>query len=160
MPVIRAFPDAVTTVDSSEQYALGTEWYMDAGEAEALDSTVQGPQRWIYVKADAAFAEGNVIGIKDGTADYEGVLMPANAPLGRLLGVAQHAIGSGKYGWILQKGFGEVIADAGGITANQALITGDNAGKADSSSTQMDATFGFATEAAAEDALATCFINV
>ena len=31
MPVTRAFPDAVTTVDSEEQYELGTEWYMDAG---------------------------------------------------------------------------------------------------------------------------------
>jgi len=160
MPVTRAFPDAVTTVDATEQYEPGTEWPMDAGEAEALDSTVQGPQRWVYIKSGATIVEGNLIGIKDATADYEGVLMPANAPLGRLIGVAQHAIASGSYGWILQKGFGEVLADAGTITASQALITGDADGKADSSATQMDATFGYATEGAAEDALATCFINI
>ena len=44
MANIRAFPDAVTTVDTAAQYELGTEWYMSAAEAEALDSTVAGPQ--------------------------------------------------------------------------------------------------------------------
>ena len=163
MPVTRAFPDAVTTVDTAAQYELGTEWPMDAGEAEALDSTVQGPQVWVYVFNDetsTAFAEGNVIALDASTANYDGVLAPTNAPKARLLGVAQHAIAAGSYGWILRKGFGEVLAGTGGISANTPLTVNDtDAGTAlDGSATES--CFAFATEAATATNLATCLINI
>ena len=162
MANIRAFPDAVTTVDTAAQYELGTEWYMSAAEAEALDSTVAGPQLWVYVKATGgAFAEGNVIAFKLGTADFEGRLAATAAASKSLIGVAQHAIAENSFGWILRRGFGEVKGDSGGYSANTALIVGDAAGAAADLAAAIDsAAFAHATEAAAAEALGTCYINI
>ena len=161
MPVTRAFPDAVTTVDTAAQYELGTEWPMDAGEAEALDSTVNGPQCWIYVKATVALAEGEIASFAAATADYEARLAPVNSSSKSLIGVAQHAIGSGRYGWILKRGFGEVKGDSGGYSADTALIVGDAAGAAADLAAVIDGqAFAHASEAAGAAALGTCFINI
>jgi hypothetical protein len=161
MPVTRAFPDAVTTVDTAAQYELGTEWPMDAGEAEALDSTVQGPQCWVYVKATVALAEGEIAAIADGTANYEVKLAAVAASSKSLIGVAQHAIGINAFGWILRKGFGEVMGDSGGYTVNTALIVGDAAGAAaDLGGATAGQAFAHATEGVGAAALGTCFINI
>ena len=161
MPYTRAFPDAVTTVDTTAQYQLGTEWPMDAGEAEALDSTVQGPQCWIYVKATAALAEGEIASFAADTADYEARLAPVNSSSKSLIGVAQHAIAINSFGWILKRGFGEVKGDSGGYSANTALIVGDAAGAAaDLAAVIAGQAFAHASEAASAAALGTCFINI
>ncbi|MDF1699563.1 MAG: hypothetical protein P1V36_00185 [Planctomycetota bacterium] len=163
MPTVRAFPDAVTTVDTAAQYELGTIWEMDAAEAEELDSTVAGPQRWVYVfndEASTAWAAGNVVALDASTVNYDGILAPVDAPAVRLLGVAQHAIAAGSYGWILERGFGEVLAGTGGITANTPLTVNDtDAGTAlDGSATES--CFAFATEAATATNTATCLISI
>ena len=161
MPYTRAFPDAVTTVDTTAQYELGTEWPMDAGEAEALDSTVQGPQCWVYVKATVALAEGEIAAIADGTANYEVKLAAVNSSSKSLIGVAQHAIAINSFGWILKRGFGEVKGDSGGYSANTALIVGDAAGAAANLNAVIDGqAFAHSPELVAAAALGTCFINI
>ena len=123
MPVTRAFPDAVTTVDTTEQFDLGTEWQMEAAEAKIYNSSVSGPQCWRYVEASATFAAGDVI-VRDALKAYDGVLNSDQAPRVSCLGVAQHAIASGSYGWILKHGVGLVKAgDTGNDQANNALVT-------------------------------------
>tara|TARA_R110000787_G_scaffold189026_3_gene300748 strand:+ start:5314 stop:5814 length:501 start_codon:yes stop_codon:yes gene_type:complete len=166
MPVSRAFPDAVTTVDTAAQYELGTEWPMDAGEAEDLDSTVVGPQTWIYVENDVAAAlawvEGNVIAFKLGQADYKGIQAPINSAMLSLIGVAQHAVAAGSFGWILRRGVGEVLAGTGGITVNLPLTcssTGGELGKAINGSA-TESCFARATEEVLATALATCYIRL
>jgi hypothetical protein len=160
----RAFPDAVTVVDTAAMYELGTEWYMDAAEAEALDSTVQGPQVWVYVfndEASASFVEGTIVAFDAGTANFDGRIAPTGTATAALIGVAQHTIAAGSYGWILKRGFGEVLADTGGITADTALVVGNAvAGRADDVAASTDHAFAVATESALATALATCYIRI
>tara|TARA_A100001515_G_scaffold125814_1_gene110753 strand:- start:44 stop:559 length:516 start_codon:yes stop_codon:yes gene_type:complete len=138
MPVTRAFPDAVTTVDTTEQYDLGTEWHMEAAEAKIYNSDVSGPQCWRYVfndEASTAFAAGDVI-VRDALSAYDGVLNTDQAPRVSCLGVAQHAIAAGSYGWILKSGVGLLKAgDTGNDQANNALVT---AASGDAASSGVD----------------------
>ena len=155
MPGTRAFPDAVTVVDDSEQYALGTEWHMSTEEVESLAITgVVGPCVWRYIynepTAATAFAAGNVVStLAGGTSPYNGVKSPLGSAPHRVIGVAQWAVASGKYAWILKDGVGEVLADTGGITASTPLVPGDAVtGAADDAAAITDAAFGVSLEAA------------
>ncbi len=107
MPVTRAFPDAVTTVDATEMYDLGTEWSMSASEVAGLGLTsVTGPCIWRYVKCTAAAAVGEIIG--RGTATpYVGANTAAVTADGAL-GAAQFAIAANQYAWVLRKGVGRL----------------------------------------------------
>tara|TARA_Y100001938_G_scaffold151093_1_gene245907 strand:- start:3558 stop:4055 length:498 start_codon:yes stop_codon:yes gene_type:complete len=117
-----------------------------------------GEKHWIYVYNDDSvdFAEGHIIMRDAGTTTYDGVLTPGNAdvPALRIIGVAQHAIAAGSYGFILRKGIGEVQKDAVATAADVTLIASDvgtaQAGRAciDSGGGTSDV-FAFATEAAA-----------
>ena len=123
MPVTRAFPDAVTVVDDSEQYDLGTEWAMSADEVASLALTsVTGPCIWRYVKISTAVVAGEVVGRDTGKA-YEGTEAGAVAAVA-CLGAAQFAIGTGKYGWLLRNGVGLLAAaDTGGDQEDDPLAT-------------------------------------
>jgi len=131
----------------------------------------QGERHWIYIFNDgaASFSQGHIVMRDDGTATYDGILTPGNVDVAaiRLLGVAQHTIGSGAYGFILKKGIGEVQKDTVATAANVALIPSDlgtpQAGRAciDAGGGTSDV-FAFATEANALTAggeLLTCMIN-
>lgn len=118
--------DLVTVVDSSDMYGVGVEWYMDEAEAQESNSSVTGPQVWRYVfndEASTAFAAGDVI-VRDVESAFDGVLNTDQAPRIGCLGVAQHAIAAGSYGWILKRGVGLVkAADTGTDQADAALAT-------------------------------------
>lgn len=161
MPITRAFPDEVTTVDDSAVYDLGTEWHMEAEEVEQLGiSGVVGPCVFRYVynepAAAAAWAVGNVIStLAAGTSPYNGVKCPTSSAPHRVIGVAQWAVASGKYAWVLKDGVGEVLADTGGITASTPLVPGNAvAGAADDAAAITDAAFGVSLEAALATATA------
>ena len=106
-------------------------------QAEPTDVAVTvpegtGDQTWVYVKAGAAIARGDICLLATG-GDYEGVTVAAGAESASLVaGVAQHNIPDGSFGWLLVKGAGiascgasvlvngEVIVGAGGDLANLA----------------------------------------
>jgi len=176
MPVSRAFPDAVTVVDDTELYELGTEWFMDSEEAVAVDSTVAGPQLWVYVFNDEAptpWAKGTVVAVDAATANYDGIVAVASTPSNRLLGVAQHAIAAGKYGWILARGIGHVLAGTETIDADEGVyVSKATAGAGMETSTvitdanasiteaHLAGPFAWATADAASTATALCFIQI
>lgn len=150
----------VTDVHTEAKLPLG---FIYVEPAQSVGTRAgQGEREWVYVfndEAATAFAEGDIIARDASTVTYDGILAPTSAPAARVLGVAQHAIAAGSYGFILRRGIGEVLADTGGITANTAIAVGNAvAGRADDAAATTDA-IGFATEAAAATALATCFIN-
>lgn len=150
--------DQLTDVSTTKLYPLGYEITEPAGSDDA------GPRTWVYVyndEASTAFAQGDVIGRDAGTTTFDGVLIPTSSSPARALGVAQHAIAAGSYGWILKRGLGEVKADdSTAISANTALTvgTGSTAGRAQDVAAVTGDSFAFATEAAAVDTLATCYI--
>jgi hypothetical protein len=85
----------------------------------------QGEQEWIYVKNTSATATavGTVMAKAAGVVSYEAVTIAATSSNPhKVVGVAQHAIAAGSYGWILRKGPGFVLADATGYSVDTGLI--------------------------------------
>jgi hypothetical protein len=146
---------ATDTVSTTQLAPLGFELTVPDGD--------NGFQVWIYVFNDdaASLVEGTICARDAATTTYDAIIAPVDAPTIRVMGVAQHTIVAGSYGFILRKGLGEVLADTGGIAANLPMVVGGAVvGRADT--TGVAATtyaFGFATETVAATALATCFIN-
>lgn len=149
------YPAEVTVVDTSAAYKLGD-------LRHEYDSTY-GWRVWRYVfndEAASSFVEGTLVARDTTTvAPGDGIIAPLSSATARLLGVAQHTIAAGSYGWILKEGIGEVLADTGGITADTGLIPGNAvAGRADDASAVTNHCFAYAHESVAATALATCTI--
>lgn len=90
----------------------------------------RGEEEWVYVYNDEAstdFAQGNCIMRDAATPTCDGILSTGAVASTRVLGVAQHAIPAGYYGFILKRGLGKVLCD-GNVTANSP-ITPDSSGE-------------------------------
>lgn len=159
-----AIHSLLTKVDTSPQYPLGMRSTQSAKGAGSItaDKNV-GDRTWIYVYNDSGvdLAEGHVCIRKAGETKYHVRKSPAAAASSaRVVGVAQHAIVTGSYGWILREGLGEVIADTGGLTADVGLIIGNAvAGTADVPVAVTEEVFGWSTETVAATAKATCYLD-
>lgn len=119
----------LSKVDDTQQFPLGLEHTVEPVMAGAASADLnRGVQVWVYVKASALFAQGSVVARNSATTTYDGILGTA-VPAIRILGVAQHAIASGKYGWILKRGLGEIkVSDTGTDGQDAALVTAGSAG--------------------------------
>lgn len=164
-PFIHITADQVTTTGTTQLHPLGSLTYI---QDERLASTLQGNggQVWIYVKngeASSAFAAGQLIVRKAGSNTKQGTIASATEQTAHAhLGVAQHAIAAGSYGWILRTGLGTIQADNTGITVDQGLVPGDDGtqlGAFDSSATETDATLGYAVDTIAADATGLAYID-
>lgn len=102
-----------------------------------------GPSTWVYVKADSALRRGQAV--VPAAVSAPRVVEAAATALGseRVVGVAQHNIAAGSWGWVLRSGAG-VIACNGSVTAGDGLIL-SLAGTAEPA-TVGDATIGYALE--------------
>lgn len=133
-----------------------------------------GDQVWIYVYNDsgATLERGNVCAAKSATIEKRVRKAPAGTPSSMVVGVAQHDIATGKYGFILREGVGEVLAGTETIDVDEGLVVSDTdagtAGNEDITYTDSGAatvvinrleTFGWAIENAAAAALATCVLK-
>jgi hypothetical protein len=159
-----AFPSTVTQVDlgttaSPQRFPLGYEVTLPAtkGGAGGVDNNA-GPQTWIYVHASVVLATGEVCSHAATATTYSVRLLPANSHAGGAVGVAQHAIASGSYGFIQKRGKASVLADGGGVTANLGMMAGDVAGTADAAGAVTTASFGIACATGASAAVE-CFID-
>lgn len=172
-----AFSSTVTQVDlgttaSPQRFPLGYKVTLPATKAGAngVDNN-SGEQVWVYIYNDhgsAAFAAGNVIvrDVSAATTDasisgspfklYGGTRATAATvhPAVSVLGVAQHAIASGSFGFIQCKGQCLVLNGTADITQDAALTTGgDGAGSAiDFADGAEEGVFGFAMETEASNA--------
>lgn len=108
-------PFAITTVSTDQRYRLG-ELY------ETWDATY-GPRIWRYIKNESGSTLAIGLGAmqEDGTDYWKANLSAANTPKVRMFGVAQHAIVTGSYGFVLAKGIGTAQSD-GSTTENTAQI--------------------------------------
>lgn len=169
----------ITEVDSSAMYPLGQEFYSPATSQASVTTSKppanSGPRVWVYVFNDedvgTDFAKGQAVMRDASTATYDAITATANAPVIRLLGVAQHAIAAQSYGWVLKRGIGEVQAsDTGDDQDDTALVVADSSGRGHPVNTgtaaQIPAIFAWATEnqdhgsaSAAAGDLITCWIN-
>ncbi|QDP58804.1 MAG: hypothetical protein Unbinned80contig1000_13 [Prokaryotic dsDNA virus sp.] len=106
--------------ESGQKLPLGFQY------CEPADATNNYQERiWIYIEAGGALAKGEIVMRADGAVTAKGVVTTgASIPAIRCLGVAQHTIASGSFGFILKKGLGEVaVHDTGEDQANKPLVT-------------------------------------
>lgn len=83
-----------------------------------------GWQEWIYIKNGRGSSLTAGLGVmhKASATDCTGDVSGAATPSCRMLGVAQHTIADGSYGWILRNGLG-LIQSNGTQTVNTAQKT-------------------------------------
>ena len=169
MSATRTMGINVTDVDTSAKLPLGFVY------REPASGDNEGEKHWIYVfndEASTAFDQGNVIARDGGTTTYDGILAAASTPSSRVLGVAQHAIAAGSYGFIQRRGIAEVLAGTGTLDVNEGVcVDTTDAGTAmefgsiaiaqSGTSTEhgISGPFGWATESIAAGSLSTCMIN-
>jgi hypothetical protein len=111
-----------STVYDDEQYPLGTLRLESADDVVAADSTHAGDRVWIFVKITTAVA-ANLVVLHDASAGLFNGLIAGTTAAASVLGVTNHAIGTGKYGWVIRRGCAEATADGTGITAEAAIMT-------------------------------------
>ena len=115
---------SVTTVSTDQLAPLGFELTVPDGN--------NGAQVWVYVFNDEtsdSFTAGMLIQRDDATATYDGVISTGAVSCERILGVAQHTIAAGSYGFILKRGIGTILCD-GNVTANSGVCPDARAGEA------------------------------
>jgi hypothetical protein len=151
----------ITSVSTVAETALGTELTATTGD--------QGTQVWIYIlnEGGTALAAGHVVMRNTTSTGVKGVISTAATliPAIRILGVAQHAIASGSYGFVLRKGIGKVLigTGAGGVADVTALTCiGAEAGSAEAfaaGTTAPACVFGLSVATIAAGATGNCWIN-
>ena len=152
-----------TTVTTTQQAPLG--FVLTAPSAVSNG----GHCEWIYIHTEDALVAGEVVMKKDGDATYANLKTGAAGVLNiRIVGVAQHVIAAGSYGFVLRKGVGEVgAADTGADQANDPLIVavGSSKGYGDvydsGTAADLGGVFAISSENAAATigALMTCTID-
>lgn len=108
-------PCAITDNSSSARTRLG--------DLYGVWDPTNGHQIWRYVKNTGAvdFTIGLGVMQENGTDIYESGLSGAATATARMLGVAQHTISAGNYGFVLCNGVGSCVSD-GSTTANTAQM--------------------------------------
>lgn len=155
-----AWNGLITQVDATAQYPLNSErWY---------EHPTYGMTMWRYVlngEAATAFAQGDVVQVKASTLAWGTAILAATAklPRNKVLGVADHAIAAGSYGWVICQGRCQVECD-GSVAANDTIMCEGTAGRVKTATLtnadEVAAAFGIALEAdGAAGSLADCRIS-
>jgi len=124
------FGEDITLVTTTQTHPLG---YKVVRPAQLGGTRAnQGEQVWVYVfndEATNAFAAGEVV-IRDpsaATEDWFGAIRaPVTNPVPQIavIGVAQHAIAAGSFGFVLQRGIGLVLTGTAAVTLDTPFTTG------------------------------------
>jgi hypothetical protein len=104
-----------TTVTTSAQAPLGFELVQPDGD--------KGLKVWVYVFNDEAatdFTEGALVQRDAAASTYDAIVSTGAVSPQRIIGVAQHTIAAGSYGFVLKRGIGKILCD-GNVTANSAV---------------------------------------
>jgi hypothetical protein len=143
-----------TTVTTTQQAPLGFVLTVPNGD--------NGAQEWLYVfndEASTSFVEGTLIQRDAATATCDGIVSTGAVSPQRIMGVAQHTIAAGSYGFILRKGIGQILCD-GNVSADTAVCPDANAGQATDVAAVTNAAIGVALAADAGAATkVSAFIN-
>lgn len=113
------------TVTTTQQAPLG---FVMTKMDQTLDASGNiagyGTQEWVYVKVTAKLEKGEVCGRNVGAITTPFIVGKSGATdfAMSVIGVAQHEIASGSYGFVLRRGVGSVMTDASPTQGN-ALMT-------------------------------------
>ena len=115
-----------TEVSDTDEFGLGTRGsrYNTSMRVLSGDKVPVGNQEYIYVRAEANVAVGDVMIIKPDW-DVSGVTEPKSRAMNFGCGVVVAAMQNGQYGWIQVFGYSPAIKVAAGYdTANKLYTTG------------------------------------
>jgi hypothetical protein len=109
------------SVSTTAEARLGTTLERAADE--------RGPETWVYVlnEDSVAFTEGDVVMRNTTSTEYRAVLASAGTLIHglRVIGVAQHTIAAGSYGYVLRHGLGTIQVGSGAsVSDTEGLTTG------------------------------------
>jgi len=144
--------DLVTTASTSPtdgqgaQAPLGFTLMVPQAINDGVRTADAGDQEWIYVRnAEGAtnFVAGTVVMRETGATNYDTLVSSGAISPARIVGVAQHTIAAGSFGFILRKGLGQVLCD-GNVTADTAITPDANAGQCTDVSAVTSDAFGVA----------------
>jgi len=162
MAITTAAGLSVTTVSTTQQAPLGFEL--------TVPTANQGEQVWIYVQANApgpGLVAGTVCarGAGAAAATFDVIPAPVTTGVNGVVGVCVTAIPDNSFGFIMKKGFCNVLAGSGTIDVDEAIIVGaTTAGRADAvagggAGAAVQIGFGWATANAAAGNPALCYIH-
>ena len=158
----RVKTDSLTTVYDSEVYPVGSVFVQPADELVAAES-LQGDRTWLFVESDGGISANFLLQRSSTTSSYKATDSASSndIELMNLIGVANHAIGTGKYGWIIVKGETQVTAIAGSAGNNLTSVAGatGRAGPATGGNTDSFAVFGRAIETTGGAATVKCYVD-
>lgn len=132
--------DPLSTVYSFQAYELGTKYIQKTDEVAAGGSGVNpattltdaqklmlaGERTWVFIKSSGTINAGDLVKRLRSENAYEGQQDDSNeGSKYAMLGVADHAIPSGSFGWIICKGPAVVQAEAG-VSAGDRLSSDGN----------------------------------
>jgi len=96
-----------------------------------------GDQEWVYVynSTGGAISRGqqvahDVDGSSNPLAAYNVRVAPTNCPVAQVVGVAQHTIPAGRYGYVLRSGVGKALVTATALNTGVAIAPSATAGSA------------------------------
>tara|TARA_R110002020_G_scaffold3690_2_gene16360 strand:+ start:10045 stop:10545 length:501 start_codon:yes stop_codon:yes gene_type:complete len=123
MAIGSAFGISTTHVSTTQDAPLGF---------EVVKQSATGQEIWVYVfndEASTAFSAGQIIYRDPSATTYDywgGLITPVDVhqPKVMVLGVAQHAIAAGSFGFILVRGVGSITAGGAHLTADAAFTSG------------------------------------
>lgn len=153
----------VTTVSTDQQAPLGfihlEPASAQAGLAAADTAQNSGDRTWIYIKntSGSAFAAGEVCRRADG-AEANATLQATTDHPAKVIGVAQHAIANGSYGFVLRKGHGKAVYSAA-CTVAKGLVTSGALASVTGSGAVTDAVIGHCTIAVGGAGLGDAYLN-
>ena len=162
-----AFPSKVTQVDlgtdaSPARFPTGYEVMLPATKSGALSvANNSGGETWIYVYNDSGseIAANMVVMRKAATSTYNVLLATASISPQRIVGISQHAIANGSYGFILKRGLGTVTADAS-VTADVGMIVdGSTAGNVTHAAAVTDVGIGCTLAGRSGSGTLTAFVD-
>lgn len=113
---------AFTQTSTTKKFRLGT-----------LKKDVAGNE-YRYIKAGAAITVNQMVKANGSAAGFDDVR--AAGAGSNCVGVAQVAIASGSYGWVLRNGVGSVVT-AGSVAAGTVLTTGASGAAASAAATDL-----------------------
>ena len=161
---------APTTVTTDAQAPLGFQIMVPQAQDDAVKTQDQGDQLWTYVFNDegsAAFAEGDIV-LRDASATTQTMYGGIQSPTGTAahafsaIGVAQHAIAAGSYGFILTKGRGVCRTGSATVAQDNVLTSGGStvgSAKAFANGTIGVIEMGWALEAGSATSTFDAYIN-
>ena len=126
----RVKTDSLTTVYDSEVYPVGSVFVQPADELVA-DESLQGDRTWLFVESDGGISANFLLQRSSSSATYKATDSASSndIELMNLIGIANHAISTGKYGWIIVKGETSVLGAVAVTNGNNLISTSGGAGK-------------------------------